>query len=807
MTSAVGPVYVASAIPVKVNDGQLEYNLVYYPDLNNDQLQREGQAPHYYYMPRDIHIARDLRSGDYMFSLLHFEGVMSGETNVGVQGEQEVTGGLFTVSITAGLQPGVLQSAHDQFLNSDVVRGGDFFFGRRSSAAPIFGPVPIRANMVGISNISPIQNRSFPAVVRNRASGNWGAPTLRPVPLSQVPLMGELPAPGRDGANLDMWYANLTGQGPGAVDLEGVNALAGLLGKIPTALLFASFHGAYGGVVISEALKLPFWAPAGKLDIVGSWDRIFNHFSAAGHVGGFFWGADVQVEFNNLVTSGDIQVTLTIDETIPGADKIRDQLMKTSDLVYQSFMDKAQKIIFDPAPPNVEPAHASGGFLGLGGGFALKERRDESELNLEYHETLNTRFLQDDVISSNLSGFYDEIKRDPNAEKKYFPVLYLSDWDRKVTRYFKAVANWPDPGKKWVGQPVAFLSAQVGYPDAQGNINWAGHTFQPTDPPDASWTASVEQKRPIDVSNPPQGWAPAKTFVKRTIHFLEPPGEAEYPLARVQVEKNLVDLDPGPNGTLTDVINQEIRVDSAGTLSVGPISLNVDLESAKQEVEVSFQALGTTASGQDRPIEKLLWTFADQNLDRYWMVYTGQLDFQPRYRYQVRVVIRGSLVSQGREWTGPWVEAAGNGPFIVRVPASDDPDVVSRALPMGVSASQPGLVAGNDQHPQISGHHGAPPPARPGAGARRPPPSRSMSGTAYDQPRDAGDIAGYYVGQRSGEGGSTGSGESGAREAGGNGQSSAQNAHPGELELSAWSPTPPGADRPQGRGRSADRGQ
>ncbi len=701
MTNPEGPIYVATAFPVRIDDGKNVYNLVYFPDKNNQQLQREGQSPHYYYLPHDIRIAKDMSTGDYKFHLLHFEGVRSGDTNVGVTGTQEIAGGLLTLSATCAIPGEVLLAAHDQFLGN--WRGNDdAFFGWRNGVQPKFGPVPIRSNMVSISNISPTQNRSVPTMEDSGTAGRGPGSRNRPPVITTSTRPRIAPSPRsipvqmafRDGGNLDLWYANLTGQGPGAIDLQAENALAGLLGSMPTLLLWSSFHGAEGGIVMSQALQIPMWTPSGHLSIHGHWDRIFEHFSAAGHYGGFFWSADIQAEFNNLVINGDIQVDLSIDDTLPGSDKIREMLQKQSDLVYQSFLDEAKKVIFDPAPPNVQPAQASGGFLGLGGGFALKARVDSQSLDLKFEETLNTRYLQTDVISSPLTGFYEEIKKDPNAEKKYFTTAYVGDWERKVARFVKPVVNWPDPSKKWFGEPVAFLSAQIGYPNTAGEIQWVGHVFQSTDAPDTTWPPAMEMKAAADVVNPPAGWTPDKTFIKRQVHFTEPPDETLYPFSRVFIEKNIVDLDPGDNGTLTNDTTIEVRADSAGKLDVGPISLNIDLDNAKQEVEVAFQCEGKTADGQDRPITKFLWKYEDQGEDRYWAIYTGQLDFVPRYKYQVRVIVKGSLFTKGMEWTGPWVEAAGNGPLIVTVPQSDDPGVQSRSLipgaaPMAATPAHP----------------------------------------------------------------------------------------------------------------------
>ena len=53
-------------------------------------------------------------------------------------------------------------------------------------------------------------------------------------------------------------------------------------------------------------------------------------------------------------------------------------------------------------------------------------------------------YIQDTTISGTLAGFVDEIKANPEIEKRYFTTLYLDDWDRKVTRTIKPIVNWPE---------------------------------------------------------------------------------------------------------------------------------------------------------------------------------------------------------------------------------------------------------------------------------------------------------------------------------------------------------------------------
>ena len=218
----------------------------------------------------------------------------------------------------------------------------------------------------------------------------------------------------------------------------------------------------------------------------------------------YLWASvDIAVEINRMRTNGTLEVDVKVDQTLPGADKIAEQIDKRTDLVLGKFMEAAQKVIFEPPQPKVEPAQASSGGGPWGVGVALKYRRDETNLTLDYHETRQFAYLQDHTISSSMEGMYDEIKRDPLAEKKYFLSVYLDDWPRKLGRVVKPVVNW-------ASQPVAFLSAQMGYPNTRGELQWTGKSFQKSDGDDARWTLGITQKERNDVANPPAAGIPTR---------------------------------------------------------------------------------------------------------------------------------------------------------------------------------------------------------------------------------------------------------------------------------------------------------
>jgi hypothetical protein len=709
VTDAYGPIWAAGFENVTKSG----YELLFLPDLHNEELQAEGKAPVFWWLPNEVRLAtRD--NGDYIFSFIHFEGVRHDTTNIGVQGsDNEVAGGMLGFSTTTAPPAAVLTESENEIL--DRCRGrDDRYWGWRTNVAPMFRPAPIVSNTTMVSNLSPNADGSVPAVAHNGAAPSpapGAQPPAQPGPppgvgprstrsqpnlraLSRPPLLraATVPPPfavprtvprsrGFRDSNLDQWYFHLQGQGDGSVSPFAQNAYSALVGSLPAAIIWASFHEGSSVVTVWQEMMIRVWSPAVHIHLEGDWDRVQDHLSAAAHGGSWFFSADVQAEFNSMRIDGTITVTVEVDTTLPNAQQLQEQIDKRSDLVFQKFMDEAQKVIFDPAPFQEQPAEASGGFLGFGGGVALKLREDRTHLHLSYDEHREMAYLQKYPVSGQMEGLYDVIKKDPSQEKKYFTTLYLDDWERKVSRIVKPVVNWPDPAQKWVGQPVAFLSAQIGYPNEQGALQWDGHMFQASDGPNDVWNTAMAMKKVSDVANPPPNWTPDKTFIKRQVHFTEPPNETENPFARVSIEKNVIDLDPGDVGRPLSDVNLEVRVDNVGALNVGPIFLNVQLETAAQMIEVTFQADGQTDDGNPRVPVRFQWQFADQDQPRYWMIYTGQPDYLPKFKYQVHVIVKGSIFTKGMEWLGPWVDASGNGPITLTVPTPTDPGVQSRAIP------------------------------------------------------------------------------------------------------------------------------
>lgn len=672
-TAALGPTMAGGAEPI-VQDG---YNLLYLPDVNNAELQREGQSPVFYWVPNQVRMARrdGPDAGDYLFNLIRFSGVV-GEGVIGGGPDQEVAGGVLTFTVTGQSPEHVLRQSEQQII--ERFQGTDnHYWGIRGNRPPLFRPAIVTSNITTISNVSPTP-RGLPSISSTATRGGRSAVRTRGAMSRTLPVR----ATGRDAmrdSNLEPWYWRMQGEGNGTIDPSGQNAFSALLGAYPTAILWEGFHGVASPVVVIEAMKLKMWTPQIELHIRGNWDRVFEHFSAAAEAHYLWASVDVQAEFNNMRQSGTIEVDLKVDPTIPGGEEIARAIDERSNLIVEKFMEAARKVIFEPPAPTVEPAQASSGggfFSPWGAGLALKYRRDETHLDLEYHEKRQVAHLQDHVVSSSLAGMYDEIKRDPDAERKYFLTVPLDDWPRKIARVCRPVVAWGDDA-------VEFVSVQLGYPNTAGELMWEGHSFgkESAEGADNTWKYAIGQKKLEEVSTPPAGWEPDKTFVKRKVHLAEPPSELEDPYTRIQIDKNVIDLDPEPSGTILNDTTLEVRADSAGRLAVGPLELGVALTDATQVVEVVMEPTDESGNPIGRPQVRFRWKMADYDAPRRWLIFTGDPAFRPFFRYQVEVTVKGTLFEDGKAWTGPWVATNGNGPLTINVPRADDPGVVTRALP------------------------------------------------------------------------------------------------------------------------------
>src|SRR5262249_16279789 len=153
-------------------------------------------------------------------------------------------------------------------------------------------------------SLSPLADGSMPEVAPaggGAPANGGGAPPNRAL-ASRPPLIRAVQRPlivpsprtfaterAMRGSNLDAWYCNVKGQGPGAISPFTEVAFSGLVGSYPAAMIYATFHGGQSAVTVWQLQQLKVWSPICEIRLHGEWSRIQDHFSAAAHAGGLFW--------------------------------------------------------------------------------------------------------------------------------------------------------------------------------------------------------------------------------------------------------------------------------------------------------------------------------------------------------------------------------------------------------------------------------------------------------------------------------------------------------------------------------------
>lgn len=691
----VGPIYTGGFEVTTVSQDGVDYTLLYLPDKHNDLMQQAGKPPVYYWLPKGVRLA-EKPNGDFKFYFLHFAGVQTGSTTVGVIPgmTREITGGALSFTVTMAPPDGVLAKVHQQILDTWKDKGDRYTMYRSSAPKPALGdpaflrPVSFASNTVSVTNASL------------NADGNLTS-----------------------GGGTDPFFWKMQGQGPGATDPLAENSFTCMMGSTAAEIVAAGFKANQSIISVVENVQVPLWAPISKLSMTSNWQRVFDHFSADLNVHYFWAAADVKATWNDLRLSGDIKVDIEIDPTIPGAGDTQKTIDKFIDMLIPMWLDQAKQVIFQPMPqvPDAQaPSSGSTGLFGwgFGAGLALNYRHDQVDIANSFQFQVDQRYLQPSTVGGTLDGLADLLKKDPTQLRKYFGELYLDDYDRMITVACKPDVNWPDPGKQWTGDPVDFVEVQVGYPDTAGALGWSGNPFSPPANPaevvpanpaaglpggspgssnpsaapssfvtfaDGSsstvWFARMTQKQAIDVASPPQDWTPDKMYVKRSVIFKSAVPDTDSPYLRQRVEVNKIDLDPGDNGTLTNDLAQPVKCDHTGTLNVGPIYLGIHL-TGNWTVDLVLKPKGTRLDGTSRDDDAVtfMYSAADQATQRYWTIYTGQPDYAPEFSYQVTVNRNATLddpTPANDGWTGPWVELAGNGPHTLIVPRVGEPGVTA----------------------------------------------------------------------------------------------------------------------------------
>lgn len=626
--SARGPLWGVNSIEVGYDDNGMPHSLLVYPDISNDDLRNAGKPMHFYIMPNSVRMAK----GDqdkYLFHFTKFAGVLTEDSNIGTKGQEEVAGGVLSLTSTLELPPGVVESVKDQIkqkIKGDNVLKVHPLFMFREDAPPTFelGFVPIEENEVAVSNLT----------------------------------LNDLSDPSKQPSD-DHWLWRMQGEGKGSLDPNGTNACSAMVGQFPAALIESGFKGDTAPIFVHNALKLRFYTPSVTIRVHADYQKIFSAFSSNTKYKDDWTQANIHRAFeeNNLwgfcttkIIYGDGELT----------DKQKEVYNDMAQKAKDRIMDNVKKFIFDPQPPTVQQAEAADthsvdhhSFLGIfswstdsdnGYSYALNSNFQSSAISMDDQIEFEGPYFKTTVVSGDMKGFFSEIKKDPNAEKEYFDFVNLGDAFKKIHVIATSRANWPDDQGN--GDPLDKLALSVGYPDKNGvvNFNPSGRYYDnlskklSDDFAPAIWKKenkdrvfvfdfAVDENVPAEQRN--------QISIKRMVTYKED--------ERVKINADNTVIIPDQSTTDTQI---EVRANAVGHLNVGPIYLGADL-TKHMLVEVTFKKDGFNPS-------TLMFTQNNITDKQRFEVWTNETTTAMKWSYKVKVTYKSfgpfeALVYEGDE--------------------------------------------------------------------------------------------------------------------------------------------------------------
>lgn len=616
-----GPFFMANSMLVTVQGDEL-YQLTIYPDIYNPELRAAGKATWYYYHPDRVTLASN-QDNSKKLHFTKFAGVLTDDRNIAIkQGKLEVAGGMLNFSATLKVPDWVITKAREE-LKKKVTEGGfinNLLWIITGGKEPELGAVPIIANEVTVTNVTmdDAGNPDF-----NKADNPW--------------------------------FYRVQGNGKGNLSPTGENSYSIMMGQFPSQIVEDSFQKGTSGITVWAALKLKFWVKPFQAQISGHWEDIHTHFSTA-FSGKYLWAkVDIQAAFNDAVRSGVIKQKITVDTTVI-TEENRKMYEAQLDMVFNKFLEQAEKTIFNKEYTTPENAKADAGKGWWGVGFSMKYQRDASTLDLYFEKEVDEPYIQETSASSALEGVYAELQKDKNNLKKYFSIVYLNEGYRKIHVVAQCNASWPDD--KGMGTPLSKMGVEIGYPDSTGNIVWSGSAFKIINKPDGSqeiashptpaiWTRETADALycfdflRLDPLKMPQGVDPSKVFVRRHIWYKVDP--------RVEVKGYELIMPSQPTTEMTVNVTSGIE----GQYKVG-FSLGTTIESPKVQVNVIVKKenrIGTLVFTKDNAGPNLL----DANGNPvspilFFEGYSLKTDLL-KIEYKVEVMVRGTFPKPTLRWS------------------------------------------------------------------------------------------------------------------------------------------------------------
>jgi len=425
---ALGPLFGPDFITIETNDETgTPFALEIFPDANNPALKMNKLPTQFYYMPKQIYLAkREDSPTDFDFSVTLFKGLMTTEDTLGISGipstggEVDAGGAFMTFSTTMAIPENVIAQAHAKLKAHDheppPARIAGFFQHTDEDPAPLLGIVPIVDNAVTI----------------------------------EVPQLsgGDAKSP---------FVISAQGTGHGSIEASGISSFLVTCNQMAAGAIVGALKDGRSPFTVHYNMKLLFYINACDIQMHVDVDKTFTQFSGAAQAKYGFFQADLSANYQNCLTEGAISTVIQQNGTDVDAD-----MKKLIEKTVSDMQDKAWNLvkteIFDWQPKPDDPATASAGACG-GVAVSLKANYQKHAVKFDEHFEINQTISKEDTVSGTLNNLEPAIKKNLD---KYLSIVDIGQFFKKLQ-----IAASPniDFGDSEFSDPINEALIEVSYPD------------------------------------------------------------------------------------------------------------------------------------------------------------------------------------------------------------------------------------------------------------------------------------------------------------------------------------------------------
>jgi hypothetical protein len=463
---ALGALFGPDFITIEIDDETKgKFALEIFPDANNPILRSNGLPTQFYYMPKEIQLAKKESSPeDYDFSVTLFKGLMTQEDTLGISGipstggEVDAGGAFIAFSTTMAVPESVLAAALAKLKTGDheapAKRIAQFFAGADQGPAPLLGIVPIVDNAVTIE-------------------------------IPQLQGTGDAKSP---------WFISAQGTGHGSIEASGISSFLVTCNQMAAGAVVGALKDGRSPFTVHYNMKQLFYINACNIHMDIDMDKTFTQLSGAAQAKYGFLQADLQANYQSCLTTGAITTVIQENGTDVDAD-VKKLIEKTVSDMQDRAYNLVKTEIFDWQPKPDDPATASAGACG-GVAVSLKANYQARGLHMTQGFDLNETISKEDTVSGTLTALEPAIKKNLD---KYLSIVDIGEFFKKVQ-----VAASPniDFGDAEFSDPINEALIEVSYPNYDKPLNDDGSVALTTRAEGFHYNPThIDQTAPVTLAN------------------------------------------------------------------------------------------------------------------------------------------------------------------------------------------------------------------------------------------------------------------------------------------------------------------